>query len=78
MGNEVKEPAFKYNYITPAAYLLAERIAEEKHEYYDGQVLAMAGASLAHNTITSNLVGAVGTFLKNKDCRILFSGMRVL
>ena len=32
MENEVKEPAFKYNYTTPAEYLVAERTAEEKHE----------------------------------------------
>lgn len=31
MENEAKEPAFKYNYITPAEYLAAERLAETKH-----------------------------------------------
>lgn len=77
MENEVKEPAFKYNYITPAEYLTAERAAEEKHEYYDGQVLAMPGASAKHVVIASNLVGNISAFLKGKDCRVLFSDMRV-
>ncbi|MEP6747543.1 MAG: Uma2 family endonuclease [Bacteroidota bacterium] len=77
MGNEVKEPAFKYNYISPAEYLAAERVAAIKHEYYDGQVLAMSGAGVKHNIIASNLVGAVSSFLQGKDCRILFSEMRV-
>jgi Uma2 family endonuclease len=77
MENEVKEPAFKYNYITPAEYLAAERASEEKHEYYDGQVLAMSGAGLKHNIIASNLVGKISPFLDGKDCRILFSEMRV-
>jgi len=77
MENEVKEPAFKYNYITPAEYLAAERAAEEKHEYYDGQVLAMSGAGAKHVVIASNLVINIGTFLKGKDCQVLFSDMRV-
>jgi len=77
MENEVKEPAFKYNYFTPAEYLLAERNSEEKHEYYDGQVLAMSGASLRHNRIEVNLVRAIGSFLKDRSCEILPGNMRV-
>jgi len=77
MENEVKEPAFKYNYISPAEYLLAERAAEEKHEYYDGQVLAMSGASMKHNDITSNLIIHIGSYLKGRNCRILPGDMRV-
>jgi Uma2 family endonuclease len=77
MANEVKEPAFKYNYITPAEYLLAERASEEKHEYYDGQVLAMSGAGLQHNDIQANLLINIGHYLKSQDCRILPGDMRV-
>ena len=77
MANEVKEPAFKYNYITPAEYLLAERASEEKHEYYDGQVLVMSGASLRHNKIEVNLITSIGNFLNKKDCHILPGNMRV-
>jgi len=77
MENEVKEPAFKYNYITPAEYLAAERAAEEKHEYYDGQVLAMSGASLKHNRIQSNLLINIGYYLKGKNCQILPGDMRI-
>jgi len=77
MENEVKEPAFKYNYITPAEYLAAERAAEEKHEYYDGQVLAMSGASLKDNRIQSNLLINIGHYLKGTNCQILPGDMRV-
>jgi Uma2 family endonuclease len=77
MANEVKEPAFKYNYVTPAEYLLAERASEEKHEYYDGQVLAMSGASLKHNKIEVNLIRSLGGFLNGKGCDILPGNMRV-
>ncbi|MES1226449.1 MAG: Uma2 family endonuclease [Bacteroidota bacterium] len=77
MENEVKEPAFKYNYISPAEYLAAERVSEEKHEYYDGQVLAMSGASMNHNSIQANLLINIGNYLKGKHCRILPGDMRV-
>lgn len=77
MANEVQEPALKYNYITPAEYLLAERAAAEKHEYYDGQVLAMSGAGLNHNRIQANLMISIGAYLKGKDCSILPGDMRV-
>ena len=77
MENEVKEPAPKYNYISPEEYLERERTAEYKNEYYYGQVLAMSGASLKHNYIDINLITAIGGFLKEKKCRILPGNMRV-
>ena len=77
MENEVKEPAPKYNYISPEEYLVFERTAEYKNEYYYGQVLAMSGASLKHNIIDRNLLRTIGPFLKGKDCNILPGNMRV-
>ncbi len=77
MENEVREAAFKYNFITPAEYLLAERAAVEKHEYFDGQVLAMSGASMNHNDIVANLIIHIGSRLQDKNCKILPGDMRV-
>lgn len=77
MENEVKEPAPKYNFISPEEYLERERLAEIKNEYYHGQVLAMAGASLRHNMIDSNIIGELAEFLKGKNCNIFGSNMRV-
>ncbi len=77
MENEVKEAAPKYNYITPAQYLEMERAAEYKNEYYDGHVYAMSGASLKHNIINRNLVSSLSNFLREKDCQVLPSHMRV-
>src|SRR3982751_5639672 len=76
MENEVKEPALKFNYVTPDEYLLAERASEEKHEYYDGQVLAMSGASLKHIRINRNLTLCIGNHLRGKDCELLPGDMR--
>jgi len=77
MENEVKESAFKYNYTNPAEYLAAERAVEEKHEYYDGQVLAMGGASVKRIRINRNLTLNIGNYLEDKDCEILNTEMRV-
>ena len=77
MENEVKEPAPKYNYISPEQYLEMERAAEEKHEYYDGYVVAMSGARLKHNQVASNLYTKIGSHLEGKECQVLPSEMRV-
>ena len=37
-------------------YLEAERQAESKSEYYDGQVFAMAGGKPRHHRIATNMV----------------------
>ena len=75
--NEVKEPAPKYNYISPDEYLEMERASEEKHEYYDGYVVTLNGASLKHNYIAGNLYTKIGGFLEGSLCSILPSNMRV-
>ena len=77
MENEVKEAAPKYNFITIQEYLEAERAASEKHEYYQGEVFAMSGASLEHNIIFSNLFGELSYKLKGKNCRPFGSDLRI-
>jgi len=77
MENELKEPAPKYNYITPDEYLAMERASEEKHEYYDGFVITMSGARLRHNRVARNLYAKIGSFLEDKECELLPSDMRV-
>jgi len=77
MENEVKEPAPKYNLISPDEYLQMERASEEKHEYYDGYVVTLTVARLKHNQITANIVANIGSYLNGKECQVLPSDMRV-
>ena len=77
MENELKEPAHKYNYISPDEYLAMERESEEKHEYFDGFAIAMSGARLKHNRVARNLYTEIGNFLKGKEGELLPSDMRV-
>lgn len=65
------------NYITPEAYLAAEREAEFKSEYYQGEVFAMSGAGNNHNIITANLIIELGNGFKGKKCRVYPSDMRL-
>lgn len=67
----------KNNYISPEEYLAFEREAPEKHEFIDGEIVAMAGASENHNVIASNLSGELFIQLKNSKCRAFSSDMRV-
>ena len=63
--------------LTPEEYLAWERKAPFKNEYLSGQILAMSGASLAHNLITGNIFNGLYNQLLNREC-ITFSGeMRV-
>lgn len=42
--------------ITPDEYLRRERSSEQKHEYSDGRMFAMAGASREHRKIMNNIL----------------------
>src|SRR3989337_3607958 len=77
MENEVKEPAPKYNYVSPEQYLEMERASDTKHEYYKGEVFAMSGASLNHNIVVSNVNTIILPFLKGKTCSMFGSDLRI-
>jgi Uma2 family endonuclease len=77
MDNEVKEPAPKYNYISPDEYLEMDRASDVKLEYYDGYVQAMNGASLKHAHISRNLTVKISNILEKSGCEVLHSGVRV-
>jgi Uma2 family endonuclease len=62
---------------TISEYLSFERTARERHEYLDGEILAMAGGSYNHSLILANLIGEIRNVLKGKPCRVLESNLRV-
>lgn len=77
MENEVKEPAPKFNYITPEEYLEMEVNSVEKHEYHRGEIFAMAGVSIEHNIISVNINGIAVNALRKKGCMLFGSNYRV-
>ena len=76
---EVREPvaAYKKEYMSIEKYLEMENSADEKHEYYKGEIFAMSGAKMPHNRITSNLLITLGLKLKGKKCHPFGSDARI-
>ena len=62
---------------TVEEYLAAERTGETKHEYFAGEIYAMAGAKENHNLIVSNLIASLNTQLRQRPCKVYPSDMRV-
>lgn len=58
-------------------YLEGELISTIKHEYINGQVYAMAGASSSHNRIVANVLGELRFALKGMPCEPFASDMKV-
>ncbi len=63
--------------VSSEEYLLMERNASFKSEFFHGQVYAMAGGSIAHNGISENIFASFHSHLKNKDCRPFNSDQRI-
>jgi Uma2 family endonuclease len=57
--------------------LSLERSAEQKHEFYAGEIFAMAGASKEHVRISGNLYFHLRLQLQGKPCEPFNSDMRV-
>ncbi len=64
-------------WVSEAEYLEGELISEVKHEYIDGSVYAMAGASKNHERIAGNVFGEIRSHLKNTPCEPFSSDIKV-
>jgi Uma2 family endonuclease len=64
-------------FITPEEYLEKEAISLDKHEYFQGEVFAMSGASISHNVISMNCSFDLKLKLKGKPCKPYGSDLRV-
>lgn len=63
--------------VSPEEYLAIERQALEKSEFFNGEIIPMAGATRNHNRINENLSVLIGTFLEEASCQSFSSDMRV-
>lgn len=63
-------------YFTVEEYLEFERNSSEKHEYYQGEIFDMSGASFVHNKIFANFFGELSSKLKGKTCQPFGSDLR--
>lgn len=70
----------KPTYYTPEDYLALEDNAEEKSEYFNGEIFTMAGASINHNRIINNLYFILRIAfekLKPFNCEVFTSDIKV-
>jgi Uma2 family endonuclease len=63
-------------WIGPDEYLEGELHSEIRHEYFAGEVVAMAGASLGHNRIASNVHGELYAHLRGNRCEAFINDMK--
>jgi Uma2 family endonuclease len=63
--------------VNPHDYLLGERDGEQRHEYLNGEIVAMSGGSRAHNLLTTRVARLFGNHLEGGPCRVYQSDMKV-
>ena len=73
MGQVELQPA----YLTPAEYFALEAQSLERHEYFDGELFMMAGASKRHNSIANNALVLSLAGVRARGCQAFTSDVRV-
>ncbi|MEM9264762.1 MAG: Uma2 family endonuclease [Cyanobacteria bacterium P01_F01_bin.13] len=68
--------ALSEQYLSVDEYLRLEAESPIKHEYIDGKVYAMAGATDSHVTIAGNLFAALRAHIRGTGCRLYISDMK--
>ena len=58
-------------------YLEAEKDSPVRHEYIEGQIYAMAGASDRHNRLAGNFYSRLDSVLADGPCEVFISDMKV-
>ncbi len=79
MDNILDEPeaAYRKTIYTAAEYLAMEKESDTKHEFFQGEIFAMAGAGGKHNVISKNVLGELYISLKGKRCQPYGSDLRI-
>ena len=67
----------KIQRLSVADYLEAEKDSPVRHEYVDGQIFAMAGASDRHNRIAGSFYNRLDDHLGDGPCEPFISDMKV-
>ena len=69
-------PAHRVHY-TLAEYLAFEASSNTKHEYFDGQIYAMAGGTPEHAALAAAVGGQLYVRLRDGRCRVHSADLRV-
>lgn len=71
------EPALKQERYTYQEYLEMAVDAQERLIFWDGEIFAMAGGTVSHATLETNLVGLLVSALRGKPCRPFVGNQRL-
>ncbi len=63
--------------LSAAEYLAWERLQPVRHEFFRGEMFAMAGGSVRHNALCSNVNAALHAALRDRGCIVLSSNQRI-
>lgn len=67
-------PLHRYTY---ADYVVLERDSLTKHEFFDGEIYAMAGGSEEHSALAAEVLRALGNAIGDRPCRAHTSDLRI-
>ena len=70
-------PKEEYGKFSFKDYLEWESQNEIKHEYFAGEVFAMAGASDAHDLVCVNMLTSIHQHLRGNPCRVYSADMKL-
>jgi Uma2 family endonuclease len=63
--------------MSPEEYLAWEVQQPIRYEYINGQIFAMTGGTLPHNSIALNLAAMLKTHLRGKGCKVFIADAKV-
>ncbi|ANV83364.1 hypothetical protein AWQ21_02600 [Picosynechococcus sp. PCC 7003] len=66
-----------HTHLTPEEYLAFEVTSDIRHEYFDGELYAMAGTSKNHNLVSGNLYLLLRRYLQNSGCTTFMADIKV-
>jgi Uma2 family endonuclease len=58
-------------------YLAWEATQQERHEYWDGEVVSMAGGTKKHNRVSFNSSKVLDAALTGRDCEVYITDVKV-
>ena len=67
-------PLHRYTY---AQYVALENGSPTKHEFFDGEIYAMAGGSEDHSALAANVISALVNAVRDRPCRVHTSDLRI-
>src|SRR5262245_32394054 len=70
-------PSRRLHRYTYAQYVALEKESPTKHEFFDGEIYAMADGSEDHSALAANVIAALVSAVGDRPCRVHTSDLRI-